>query len=59
MAPITADDNVRFLLKCIICKEGDKVGAQTASLREVIVNTEQIDFDKVATECGIVTKAAA
>jgi hypothetical protein len=31
MAPTTADDNVKFLIACITCKEGDKVRDSTHS----------------------------
>lgn len=32
MAPITADDTVKFLIACITCKEGDKVRIAISSV---------------------------
>ena len=64
--PITIVDQNRFLISCIKNANQGKVSDLAESKKKKKnsfpmqrLNSAQVDFDKVAQECNIVTRAAA
>lgn len=63
--PITIVDQNRFLISCIKNANQGKVSDLAESKKKKTsfpmqrLNSAQVDFDKVAQECNIVTRAAA
>jgi len=66
MAPgLTAEGQMAFLVSCIRCSNNGKVFPPNRIMLAIIFSNDthspllQIDFEAVAKDCNIVTKAAA
>jgi hypothetical protein len=59
MAPTNPDETVQFLLSCIRYSNSGKVSPIPLTLEPQLLTPAKVDFNEVARECSIVSRAAA